>query len=90
MLRIIIINLLLFIGFIILFFVLAGLIGYAVGPNDHTKEVAYVAVWVLHLFINIKLLKKWGTATLQHKVISTIIITLAYLAYILCIQYVYN
>jgi hypothetical protein len=90
MLRLIVINILLFIGFMILFVVLAGAIGYAAGPNDHTKEVAYVGLWTLHLYINIKLLKKRDMIALRYKVVSTILITFAWIAYILFIQNAYN
>jgi hypothetical protein len=84
MLRLILINLLLFILFIILFIFAAFGIGYAMGTASHSVETAeiYVVAALLHVYINYRLLKKQKSDSLRNNIISAILITGAYAAYL--------
>jgi hypothetical protein len=84
MLRIVIINILLFIMLIVLFVLAAFAIGIIMGTANHDKETgaAYVAVTILHIYINHRMLKKQQLDTLRNKTISVILITAAYIGYL--------
>jgi hypothetical protein len=84
MLRLVIINFLLFIMFIVLFVLVAFGISIAMGAANHDKETgaAYVAITILHLFINQRLLKKEHLDSMRHKGIFAILITAAYIGYL--------
>lgn len=84
MVKLILVNVLLFIGCIILFVFMAAGIGYAMGTARHDVEnaLAYVFVAGLHIFINFRLLKKWQPASLRARVVSTILIIAAYIIYL--------
>jgi hypothetical protein len=84
MVKIVIINTLLFILFIILFILTGFGISIAMGSANHNKETgaAYVAITMLHLYINYRLLKKRQLDSLRHKAISLILITGAYIGYL--------
>jgi hypothetical protein len=92
MLRIVTTNLLLFIAFLILFIILATGIGYAMGAANNTIEtaLAYIGVWLLHLYINARLLRKYNLASIHHRVVAVILITCAYIAYVLFIRLIFN
>lgn len=84
MLKLILINLLLFILFIILFIAAAFVISYAMGTNNHSMETAevYVVITLLHIYINYRLLKKRKIDTLKNKTISAILIAAVYVGYL--------
>jgi hypothetical protein len=84
MIKLFFINVLLFVPGIILFIMLAIGIAAAMRPATDNVEVAmaYIGVTVLHIYINLRLLKKWELATLRRKVISTLLIIGAYIGYL--------
>ena len=84
MIKLILINVLLFLLCIILWVCMAAGIGYAMRnrPSDDIEvAMAYIAVAGLHLFVNHRLLKKWQMDTLRRKITSAILIILAYIFY---------
>ncbi len=84
MLRIVIINLIVFVLFILLFIFSGFAIGMAMGTANHSKETAeaYVVFWLLHLYINYRMLKKRSMDSIRHKTIAAILITGAYIGYL--------
>ena len=84
MFKIIILNVLLFVLCIVLFILMAFGIGYAMGTASHTLETgaAYVAVVILHLYLNHRLLKKAQLDTSKHGTVSTLLIIGAYILYL--------
>jgi hypothetical protein len=54
------------------------------GTANHDKETGatYVAITVLHLYINHRLLKKQQVDSLHHKTISIILIAGVYIGYL--------
>jgi hypothetical protein len=90
--KIIIVNVLLFILGIIVFIAMAGGIGYAMGTDKHIVEtdMAYIAVIILHLVINARLLKKWKLNKPAYKVLSAALIAGAYTAYLFTYVLIYK
>ena len=82
--KIIIINVLLFIVGIVLFVAAAVGIEASMGADKHIVEtaLAYIAIVVLHLVVNARLLKKWQRNTATTAIISTALIIGAYVAYL--------
>lgn len=84
MLRLILTNLLLFILFILLFILSAFVIAGAVSEKSHsllTAEV-YIVFVLIHIYINLRLLKKTNRNSAAYKAISTLIIAGVYLGYL--------
>ncbi|HEY4147403.1 MAG TPA: hypothetical protein VGM41_00675 [Chitinophagaceae bacterium] len=90
--KIIFINVLLFILGIVLFVAMAAGIGYAMGTDKHIIEtdMAYIAVIILHLVINFKLLKKWKLNKPAAKVLTGALIAGAYTAYLFTYLLIYK
>ena len=84
MVKLILINVLLFVLCIILFVLMAAGINFAMGTAPHGVEtaMAYIAVALIHLFINYALLKKRELGSLKNKIISTVIIVGVYILYL--------
>ena len=84
MIKLILINVLLFVLCIVLFVLMAAGIGYLMGtrPQDVEIAMAYIAVTGLHVFINYRLLKKRAMATVRNKTVSAILIIAAYFIYL--------
>lgn len=84
MAKLILINAILFIVFILLFIFSGFGIGMAMGTANHSKETAavYVLFCFLHLFIHYRMLKKRSWDTLRNKTVGGILITGAYIGYL--------
>ena len=82
--KIIVINVLLFILGIVLFIASAVGIEAAMGADKHVVEtaLAYIAIVVLHLVVNARLLRKWQRNTAMVAVVSTTLIIGAYIGYL--------
>ncbi len=90
--KIIIINVLLFIVGIVLFVAAAVGIAAAMGTDKNIVEtgLAYIAIVVLHLVVNARLLKKWQRNTAAAATISTTLIIGAYIAYLFMYRFIYR
>ncbi len=84
MLRLVIINIILFLLFIVIFILVAFAIGVASHPGNYDKETGatYVGFTFLHIYINQLLMKKQKFDSLRHKTVSTILILSAYIGYL--------
>jgi uncharacterized membrane protein len=82
--KLILINVLLFLLCMILFVLMVAGINYLMGAAPHEVEIgmAYIAVAGLHLYINYRLLKKREMASVKNKAISAIVIIAAYIIYL--------
>jgi len=85
MLKLILVHLLLFAGFLLVFILLAAGIQYAWGSGKHTiiTALVYIALVVTHLLINHRLLKKWQPASPEKTLVSMILIACLYMIYLI-------
>ncbi len=84
MLKIVLINLVLLVLFMILFMGAAFGIGIAMGTQNHSLHTSavYVAVILLHLYLNYRLFKKRGRQKALPIIISSILIAAVYIGYL--------
>jgi Na+/melibiose symporter-like transporter len=84
MIRLLILNILLFLAFILLFVVLAFAIEYLMGTTRHNPETeaAYIGVCFLHIWINWRWIGKSKWSGRYPRLISSLLIVAAYLGYL--------
>jgi len=85
MIKLILINVLLFVLCIVVFIFMAAGIGYALGSGKHIVVTAliYISVVAIHLLINYRLLKKWQLDSPGNGMISMIMIACLYMIYLI-------
>ena len=85
MIKLILVNVLLFVLLLVVFIFMAAGIQYTLGTGKHIiiTTLVYIAVVVLHLLVNYRLLKKWQLASPEKTLISMILIACFYIIYLI-------
>jgi hypothetical protein len=85
MIKLIVVNVLLFVLCIVVFIFMAAGIGYALGPGKHVVVTAlvYLVLVATHLLINYRLLKKWQLDSPASGLGSMILIACCYIIYLI-------
>jgi hypothetical protein len=85
MVKLILVNVLLFVLCIVVFIFMAAGIGYALGTGKHivVTTLIYIAIVAIHLLVNYRLLKKWQLDSPGNGLISMILIACFYMIYLI-------
>lgn len=85
MIKLILVNVLLFAVFLVVFVFMAAGIQYTLGPGKHSvvTAIVYMAVVVAHLLINNRLLKKAQPPSPRKALVSVMLIACLYMIYLI-------
>jgi len=85
MIKLILVNVLLMVLCLVAFIFMAAGIEYALGSGKHVLLTALIffAVLALHLWVNLRLLKKWELASPRNNLVSAMLIACVYMIYLI-------